>query len=82
MAFERLKTEISMLLSEMENQPQDQWEMHELVLEKLNELRAFDLPLPQDLLDLEKRISKDLEDAGQIHTMPSSRPSSSSKSDE
>ena len=67
MAFDRLKTEISMLLSEMDNQPQDQWEMHELVLEKLNELRAFDLPLPQDLLELEKRISSDLEEAGKVH---------------
>ena len=70
MAFDRLKTEISMLLSEMKNQPQDQWEMHELVLEKLNELRAFGLPLPQDLLELEKKISSDLEEAGHIHKMP------------
>lgn len=70
MAFERLKTEISMLLTEMENRPHDQWEMHELVLEKLNELRAFDLPLPQDLLDLEKRISRDLEEAGKIKKLP------------
>ncbi|MFK5978115.1 MAG: hypothetical protein QM488_04440 [Rhizobiaceae bacterium] len=72
MAFDRLKTEISILLSEMENQPHDQWEMHERVLEKLNELRAFDLPLPQDLLDLEKRISDDLVEAGRIHTLASS----------
>jgi len=66
MAFDRIKTEISMLLSEMDNQPHDQWEMHELLLEKLNELRAFDLPLPQDLLDLEKKISGDLEEAGKM----------------
>ena len=72
MAFDRLKTEISILLSEMENQPHDQWEMHERVLEKLNELRAFDLPLPQDLLDLEKRISDDLVEAGKIHKLASS----------
>ena len=72
MAFDRIKTEISMLLSEMENQPHDQWEMHELLLEKLNELRAFDLPLPQDLLDLEKKISGDLEEAGKMLKQASS----------
>lgn len=72
MAFDRIKSEISMLLSEMETQPHDQWEMHELVLEKLNELRAFGLPLPQDLLELEKRISNDLKEAGEIQKLPSS----------
>lgn len=69
MAFDRIKSEISMLLSEMENQPQDQWEMHEQILEKLNELRAFGLPLPQDLIDLEKRISNDLDEAGKIQKL-------------
>lgn len=72
MAFDRIKTEISMLLSEMENQPHDQWEMHERLLEKLNELRAFDLPLPQDLLDLEKKISGDLEETGKMLKQTSS----------
>ena len=61
MPFDQLKAEISMLMSEMENVPHDKWEMHEMVLGKLNELRAFGLPLPQDLLELEKRISEDLQ---------------------
>ncbi len=30
-----------MLLTEMENRPHDKWELHEMILEKLNELRAF-----------------------------------------
>lgn len=63
MAFDRLISEISMLLSEMENQPHDQWELHEMVLEKLNELRALGLPLPQDLVELEKKLSAELEAA-------------------
>ena len=50
MPFDQLKAEISMLMSEKENVPHDKWEMHEMVLGKLNELRAFGLPLPQDLL--------------------------------
>ena len=61
MAFDRLKTEISMLLTQMENQPQDLWELHEQILEKLNELRALNLPLPSDLVELEKKLTRDLE---------------------
>ncbi len=61
MAFDRLKTEISMLLTQMENQPQNLWELHEQILEKLNELRALNLPLPEDLVELEKKLTRDLE---------------------
>jgi len=61
MAFDRLKTEISMLLTQMENQPQNLWELHEQILEKLNELRALNLPLPDDLVELEKKLTRDLE---------------------
>jgi len=60
MAFDQLITEINMLLSEMETQPQDQWELHEVILEKLNELRALGLPVPQDLVQLEARLSREL----------------------
>jgi len=60
-AFDRLKTEISMLLTQMENQPQNLWELHEQILEKLNELRALNLPLPDDLVELEKKLTRDLE---------------------
>ena len=61
MAFDRLKTEIAMLLAQMENQPQDLWELHEQILEKLNELRVLNLPLPDDLVELEKKLTRDLE---------------------
>ena len=60
MAFERLKTEIAMLLAEMENQPQDLWELHQQVLDKLNEMRALGMPLPEDLIELEKKLMRDL----------------------
>jgi len=60
MAFERIISEIQMLLTDMENQPQDKWELHEMILEKLNELRAFGLPLPEDLVELEKKLSAEL----------------------
>lgn len=63
MAFDRLKSEILMLVTEMENQPQDKWELHEVILEKLNELRAFGMPLPQDLVQLEEKLTKELHTA-------------------
>ena len=61
MAFDRLKLEISMLLTRMQNEPDDKWQIHEMIMEKLNELRALGLPLPQDLVDLEENLSKELE---------------------
>ncbi len=60
MAFDRLKSEIAMLLTQMENQPHDLWELHEQILEKLNELRGLGLPLPDDLVELEKKLADDL----------------------
>ena len=60
MAFDRLKSEISMLLTEMQNQPEDSWELHEMILEKLNELRALGLPVPEDLVELEQKLDAEL----------------------
>lgn len=61
MAFDQLKTEIMILFTEMENQPEDKWELHEIIREKLLELRSFGMPLPQDLVDLEKKLNQELE---------------------
>jgi len=61
MAFERLKMQIMMMLDELENQPEDNWELHEQILENLNEMRAMGMPLPQDLVELEARLSKELQ---------------------
>ncbi len=60
MAFEDLQAELSLLLNQMENQPEDLPELYQQVREKLNEMRAFGMPLPQDLVDLEKRIEADM----------------------
>jgi len=56
MAFDDLKAEIALLLSQMENQPEDQHELYLQIREKLNEMRAFGLPLPDDLVRLEKEL--------------------------
>ena len=60
MAFDRIISEIQMLLTDMENRPHDKWELHEMILEKLNELRAFGLTLSQDLVELEEKLSAEL----------------------
>ncbi|HKQ54371.1 MAG TPA: hypothetical protein VJT12_00655 [Methyloceanibacter sp.] len=56
MAFEDLKAEIALLFSQMENQPEDRHELYLQIREKLNEMRAFGLPLPEDLVRLEQEL--------------------------
>ncbi len=60
MALEQIKAQISLLLEGMINQPEDEHEIHEQLREKLNELRAMGMPLPADLVALEKRLDDGL----------------------
>jgi predicted nucleic acid-binding Zn-ribbon protein len=59
MAFEELKAQISLLVSQINNQPEDVHELNTLLHQKLNELRSEGLPLPQDLVELEQRMLKE-----------------------
>ncbi|AZO60416.1 MAG: hypothetical protein EOQ55_29045 [Mesorhizobium sp.] len=61
MALESFKAQISLLLEEMVNQPEDDHEIQELLREKLREMRAMGLPLPADLVALEKQLDDDLD---------------------
>jgi hypothetical protein len=56
MAFEALKTEIDMLLTQMQNEPQDRHELYLQIVQKLNELKAFGMPPPEDLVRMEKSL--------------------------
>jgi hypothetical protein len=56
MAFEDLQAELSLLLNQMENQPENPHELYLQIREKLNEMRAFGLPLPEDLVRLEREL--------------------------
>ncbi len=58
MAFEEIKAQISLLLEAMVNQPEDEHEFLEQVREKLSEMRAMGMPLPDDLLELEKQLEE------------------------
>ncbi len=61
MAFEELRVQIAMLMDEIAGRPGDAHELQENLREKLEEMRALGLPLPQDLVDLEAALEDDLE---------------------
>jgi hypothetical protein len=58
MAFEDIQAEIASLLIRMNEQPEDVHEVEQLLRGKLNEYRAFGLPLPQDLAELEALLDR------------------------
>ncbi|MBC8036248.1 MAG: hypothetical protein H7X89_03420 [Rhizobiales bacterium] len=59
MAFEDLKAQISLLVGQINNQPEDVHELYELLHQKLNEFRATGQALPEDLVELEQRMLKE-----------------------
>ena len=56
MAFERLRAQISLLVTQMENQPQDKHELYLQLRERLNEMRSLGMGLPDDLMRLEQEL--------------------------
>jgi hypothetical protein len=67
MAFEDKEAELGLLLTQMQDEPEDWHELYEQIRQKLNELRAFGMPLPEDLVkfehDLEAEFAAEQEDA-------------------
>lgn len=61
MALEQFRVQIAMLMDEIARAPDDAHELHEQVREKLAEMEALGLPLPADLVDLERFLEKDLD---------------------
>ena len=68
MAFDDLKIKISLLLTEMQNEPEDRHELYLQLKEKLSELKAIGMPLPDDLVqmvtDLESEFASEQSDTG------------------
>jgi hypothetical protein len=56
MAFEEIKAELGLLLTRMQNEPEDSHELYLQLMERLNEMKAFGMPLPEDLLQLEAAL--------------------------
>lgn len=56
MAFDAVKAEIGLLLTRMQNEPEDRHELYLRLMEKLNELKAYGMPIPDDLKRLEAAL--------------------------
>jgi hypothetical protein len=56
MAFESTRAEIAMLLGALQRAPEDKHELYLQIKQKLNELKAYGMPLPADLVELEHRL--------------------------
>jgi len=68
MAFEDKEAELGLLLTKMQDEPRDRHELYYQIQQKLNEIKAFGMPLPEDLVqferDLEAEFAADAADAG------------------
>ena len=53
MAFEDKEAELGLLLTQMQNEPVDLHELYEQIRQKLNEMKAYGMPLPADLVQFE-----------------------------
>lgn len=56
MVFDDLKAELGILMTQMQTQPEDRHELYLQLMEKLNQIKAFGMPLPQDLVEMEKAL--------------------------
>jgi hypothetical protein len=54
-----LEAELNLLLTQMENLPEDRHEFYFQLREKLAEIRAFGMPVPHDLLRLEAELEQE-----------------------
>jgi hypothetical protein len=60
-AFEEFRIQIAMLMDEIAGNPADAHELQENLREKLAEMQALGLPLPDDLVGLEEYLEEDLQ---------------------
>ena len=56
MAFEDKEAELGLLLGKIEALPQDVHELYQQIRQKLAELRAYGMPLPDDLVQFERDL--------------------------
>jgi hypothetical protein len=61
MAFESTRAEIAMLLGALQTAPEDTHELYLQIMQKLNELKAYGMPLPADLVELEHRLEREFD---------------------
>jgi hypothetical protein len=56
MDMDDVTAELGILMTRMQNEPEDRHEIYLMVMEKLNEMKAFGMPLPEDLVKLEAAL--------------------------
>ena len=56
MAFEDLQAELGLLMTRMQNEPEDRHELYLVIRQKLNEMKAFGMPLPDDLVRFDQQL--------------------------
>jgi hypothetical protein len=58
MAFENIKAQIALLLAETHDRPDGLHAVYQKVMQEINEMRAFGMPLPEDLVELERALEE------------------------
>ena len=67
MSFENLTAELSLLVDEIEGDQGDRHKIYLRIREKLGELKAMGMPLPEDLVRLERNLEAEFDaDMGYI----------------
>ena len=56
MAFGDIQAVLGLLLTRMQNEPDDCHELYLQIMQKLNELKAYGMPLPEDLVQFERHL--------------------------
>ena len=64
MAFETIIAEINLMFEQMESKPEDAHELLDRIHLELNQLKASGMPLPDDLVMLEKKLDAEFERRG------------------
>jgi hypothetical protein len=60
-SFEDKEAELGLLLTRMQNEPGDWHELCQQIRLKLNELKAYGMPLPEDLVEFERDLEAEFE---------------------
>ena len=60
MSFEDKEAELGVLFTRMQNEASDWRELYQQIRFKLNELKAFGMPLPSDLVEFEEELEAEL----------------------
>ncbi|HLO23203.1 MAG TPA: hypothetical protein VK193_07265 [Methyloceanibacter sp.] len=56
MAFDDLEAELALLINQMDNPPENPHDLYLRIMELLNEYKGLGLPLPDDLVRVEKEL--------------------------